>query len=164
MRYTVYTDGSCLKNPGGPGGCAALLIDEESNKRMLTASFKHTTNNRMELMAFILALRNTETEDEIAFVSDSQYAMELVTGKYKHVKKNNDLAELITRESKNRKISYDWIKGHDGDRFNEACDRAAVKAAKDTDAEIDYGYESTCVDYTVSKVRIFPPINRMTMR
>lgn len=119
--YTVYTDGGCSHNPNGPGGCAAVIINNQTKEiTEISKGFESTTNNRMEIMAVILALESISS-GEITLFSDSQYVVCTMAGEYQK-KKNRDLWERLERASKNKKIYPKWVRGHNGNKWNERCD------------------------------------------
>ena len=133
----IYTDGSCLKNPDGPGGWAFCYIPEieieNENKRVIIVSNgdKSTTNNRMELTAVIEALRfiGNDLINEYKIYTDSQLTIKCATGVWKR-NKNLDLWKLYDKYSKGIKFNFEWVKGHSGNTYNELVDQAAYKEAK----------------------------------
>lgn len=143
MKLTVYTDGACSGNPG-PGGYAALIIDESGNEYVVSGGEKATTNNRMEMIALIEALKKiheiektiNEKADVELFV-DSQYVMKGATEwihgwKKKNWKatsgpvKNRELWEQIDTLMIGLKLKWQWVKGHAGNKYNEMVDQIAV--------------------------------------
>jgi ribonuclease HI len=126
MSLVIYTDGSCLKNPG-PGGFAFIIIFENYELHFAD-SVNHTTNNRMELTAVIEALKYC-TETKITFFTDSKYVINCALNKWKK-NKNNDLWNAYTFLAKNFDISFTWIKGHSGNYYNELVDKMANTQAK----------------------------------
>ena len=156
----VYTDGACSPNPGA-GGCAAMLVVGESSI-VLTAGARKTTNNRMEIMAVILAVEALTIPCAVQIYSDSKYVVESIACNkiwywrmhdWKDYRDeavaNPDLWDrLCTAIYEGRHIvKIEWIKGHaeDGEHkeFNDAVDRYAVEARKTKGAtEIDEGYET----------------------
>lgn len=141
----IYTDGSCLGNPG-PGGWAALVIDG-IKKIILRGNEIYTTNNRMEMKAVIEALKwmtahKTKTAE---IFSDSNLLIQSITKNWKR-KKNKDLWTELDKNLKNKNIEWTWIRGHAGNSRNEEADRIAVaesiKASKkDPDAKQDNYWE-----------------------
>ena len=135
----IYTDGSCLENPGN-GGWAAIIIDNESIKK-ISGREKNTTNNRMELMAPINALKNIKTNEEINIYTDSQYVKLGITewintwvkNNWKTSKKeevkNKDLWTELYNLNKSLNVKWNWIKAHAGNPLNEEVDLLAKKAA-----------------------------------
>ena len=135
----IYTDGSCLENPGN-GGWAAI-INENGNIRKISGNEKNTTNNRMELMAPINALKNINSDEEIIVYTDSQYVKLGITewinswvkNNWKTSKKeevkNKDLWTELYNLNKTLKVKWIWIKAHAGNPLNEEVDLLAKKAA-----------------------------------
>ena len=135
----IYTDGSCLENPG-KGGWAAL-INEDGNIKRISGSEKNTTNNRMELMAPINALKNIEPNKEIEIFTDSKYVKLGITewintwlkNNWKTSKKENvknkDLWLELYNLNKSLNVKWNWVKAHSGNPLNEEVDLLAKKAA-----------------------------------
>ncbi len=141
--YIVYTDGSCLRNPDGPGGYAAVIVETKSGTaRELSGGEPSTTNNRMELRAGIEALRALPHPSVVDFYTDSQYMKNAFT-KYwlRNWKrrgwvtatgepvKNQDLWRALDEEFQRRTVRFHWVKGHAGNRWNERCDELARSEA-----------------------------------
>ena len=136
----IYTDGSCLENPG-KGGWAAIILDSDYNESSISGSESNTTNNRMELMAPINALKNVNFDDEIDIFTDSQYVKLGITewintwveNNWKTSKKeevrNKDLWIELYDLNKSLKVRWHWVKAHAGDPLNEEVDLLAKKAA-----------------------------------
>ena len=148
----IFTDGSSLGNPG-PGGYGVVMKYGEKQKR-ISAGYRLTTNNRMELMAVIQALKmlnDVAKEKEIIIYSDSKYVIHAVEKKWVFgwVKKNfkdkanADLWRLFLNEYPKYNIKFHWIKGHSGHIENEICDKLAKKAAEGKELMTDNGYESS---------------------
>ncbi len=135
----IYTDGSCLENPGN-GGWAAI-INNNGDIKKINGSEKNTTNNRMELMAPINALKNINSDEEIIVYTDSQYVKLGITewinswvkNNWKTSKKdevkNKDLWSELHNLNKTLKVKWIWIKAHAGNPLNEEVDLLAKKAA-----------------------------------
>ena len=134
----IYTDGACRGNPG-PGGWGALLISGE-RERELSGAESTTTNNRMEMLAVINALRALKRRVSARVYTDSQYvrlgmtewlagwkARGWRTADRKPVK-NQDLWELLDEQAANHDIEWHWVKGHSGVPGNERCDQLANAA------------------------------------
>jgi ribonuclease HI len=141
----IYTDGGCIGNPG-PGGWAFVALEgEEAIER--NGAVEQTTNNRMELMAVIQALEfvqgyTTAAKPEIRIVTDSEYVRKGIsewinnwirngwkTSGRKPVK-NQDLWVQLHELQSSFRISWDWVKGHSGDRYNERCDSLVQEAIR----------------------------------
>ena len=126
----IFTDGSCLKNPGGSGGWAFCFIEKDKTVFSLYGAEKSTTNNRMELKAVIESLKFIENIDEnYKISSDSQVTINCAIGKWKR-KANLDLWEEFDIEIKNKKVDFEWVKAHNGNKYNELVDNLAYNAAK----------------------------------
>ena len=137
---TIYTDGSCLDNPG-PGGWAAILRYGDSEK-VISGGEKGTTNNRMELTAAIMALESLTRSAPVEIYSDSKYVQNGITkwidgwkrnGWKTSAKKpvlNKDLWQRLDAANRQHEISWHWVKGHDGDELNERCDDLAREEAE----------------------------------
>ena len=136
--YTAYTDGGCAWNPGGAGGCACIIISDEGEKR-LSEGYVSTTNNRMEIRAVILALRNIPEGEQVRIFSDSQYVINCATGEWSK-EKNADLWHALDSLAKKRSVSYRWVRGHSGNRNNERCDRMCVEAMNSEGLLQDTGF------------------------
>ena len=125
---TIYTDGSCLNNPG-PGGWGAVVMPEPGEATRLSGHEPWTTNNRMEMTAAIKGLEATPTGSIVALYSDSQYLVNTMTRNWKR-RKNHDLWERLDSLAGERVVIWHWIYGHAGDRWNHEADRLAVSAMK----------------------------------
>ena len=136
----IYTDGSCLNNPGN-GGWAAIINDNEIIKK-ISGSVKDTTNNKMELMAPIMALQEIDENNEIEIYTDSQYVrLGITEWIHKWIKnnwqtskkepvKNKELWMQLYELTKSYKIKWIWVKAHAGNALNEEVDLLAKKAAE----------------------------------
>jgi ribonuclease HI len=129
MPYTIYTDGSCLKNPGGPGGYGAVIFWEDELIEELSGGDAVTTNNRMELMAAIIRLRAVREPSVITLYSDSQYFIKTLTLGWKRIK-NVDLWARLDAAVKPHRIAWQWIRGHNGNPGNVRADALANQAAR----------------------------------
>ena len=134
----IYTDGSCIGNPG-KGGWAAIIIENKKQK-IISGSEPYTTNNRMELIAVIKSLKLVKKK-ELSIITDSQYVKNGIevwifkwkkngwmTAEKKPVK-NKDLWLLLEKLSKNKKIKWEWVKGHSSDKLNNKVDEIARNEA-----------------------------------
>lgn len=137
QEITIYTDGACSPNPG-PGGWAALIIIDGKHT-MLTGSDPQTTNNRMELTAAIEALMLVKKGRQITLFTDSEYLQKGIedwlprwleknwkgsSGKVA----NRDLWEKLIEATQNHQITWQWLRGHAGNRWNMMVDRLARNA------------------------------------
>ena len=136
----IYTDGSCLKNPGNGGWAAIININDEIKK--ISGSVKDTTNNKMELMAPIKALQEIKEKQPIEIYTDSQYVrMGITNWVHKWIKnnwqtskrepvKNKELWIQLYNLNKSHEIKWVWVKAHAGNILNEEVDLLAKQAAK----------------------------------
>lgn len=124
----LYTDGSCLSNPGS-GGWAVCIIEDNGREFYLSGNEKTTTNNRMELTAIIEGITCIKDEKECIIYTDSQLCINCATGKWKR-KSNLDLWEKFDNISKNKNIKFEWVKAHSGNKYNEIVDKLALSEAK----------------------------------
>ena len=134
----IYTDGSCIDNPG-PGGCSAILICKGVEKE-ITGGYRKTTNNRMEIMAAIIALQALKLPCNVNLHSDSQYLVNTMTKGWRR-NINNDLWDKLDSLCSSHKVNFIWVKGHTGNRYNERCDQLALSAARNA-TMVDNAYES----------------------
>ena len=135
----IYTDGSCLENPGN-GGWAAIIIDD-GEKTQIKGSKKNTTNNQMELLAPIEALKKITKGSEVQIFTDSKYVMSWITEWINNLKKNGwktaDKQEVKNKElweeldllNNEFEISWNWVKAHSTDQLNNEVDLIAREAA-----------------------------------
>ena len=151
-EVTIYTDGGARYNPG-PGGFGVIQIYQGSRKEF-SGGYRHTTNNRMELMGCIVALRELQHRDiKVTLYSDSSYVVNGISkGWAKNWRKNGwiksdkqpainsdlwaELLDLVTGLD----IAFKWVKGHAGHPMNERCDELAVAAARQEGSPVDKGY------------------------
>ena len=138
MTIEIFTDGACKGNPG-PGGWGVILRFNDQEKELKGAE-SHTTNNRMELMAAISALRHLSRACQIELTTDSQYVRNGVMlwmpkwklnnwkGSNKQPIKNQDLWQELDQEIVRHTINWHWVKGHSGHPENELADALANSA------------------------------------
>ncbi|MCT6701308.1 ribonuclease HI [Rheinheimera sp. 4Y26] len=155
MRKTVaiFTDGSCLGNPG-PGGYGVVLKYQQHLKE-LSGGFIQTTNNRMELMAAIVGLESLKEPCHVVLTTDSQYVRLGITQWLKNWKRNNwrtsqkepvknqDLWQRLDAASLKHQVEWHWVKGHAGHPENERCDELARVAANKKDQLPDPGFQAS---------------------
>lgn len=127
IESIIYTDGSCLKNPGGASGWCFCLL-EGRHEWFVTGGELSSTNNRMELTAIIEALTFLHEESCILY-TDSLLSLNCAIGKWKR-KSNLDLWERFDQVSQGKTINWKWVKAHSGDRYNELVDDLARTEAK----------------------------------
>ncbi len=148
-QLIIYTDGAARGNPG-PGGYGAILMWGDKRKE-LSAGYRHTTNNRMELMAVIVALESlTKKNIPLTVYTDSKYIVDSVEKKwldnwvrtdFKGGKKNKDLWLRYNKLAKEYSVKFKWVKGHAENTFNNRCDELATEAADGKEHLIDDWYE-----------------------
>ena len=135
----IYTDGACSGNPG-PGGWGALFIYND-HKKTISGGEANTTNNRMEMMAAIEALKHLKTPCKINLYTDSKYLQQGATSWMKKWKlnnwrrgniliKNNDLWKELSIQMEKHQIEFHWIKGHGNSEENNLVDELARDACK----------------------------------
>ncbi len=142
MKIKIYTDGSCLGNPGA-GGYAAILIDENGHCEEICGGESFTTNNRMELTAAIVALKKISEDDVAEIFTDSTYLRNAFTQNWLEnwkrkgwrlsngkAVKNIDLWTELDELISTRNVKFNWVRGHAGDLLNERCDKLAHDTAK----------------------------------
>jgi ribonuclease HI len=144
----IYTDGAASGNPG-PGGYGIVMLYKDKRKE-LSQGYKQTTNNRMELLAVIVALEHLKIEGSHVMVySDSKYVVDAIEKKwlqnwinkgFKNVK-NVDLWLRFLKVYKKHQVKFNWVKGHAGNVENNRCDELAVAAYKQPHLLIDEGYQ-----------------------
>lgn len=148
MKINLYTDGSAKGNPGR-GGYGLVLISGKHYKE-ISQGFRHTTNNRMELLAVIVGLEHLKSkESDVLVFSDSKYVVDSVEKKWVFQwvkkgfkgKKNADLWKRFLLIYQKHNVSFQWVKGHAGHPENEKCDQLAVEASDHKELLIDKGYE-----------------------
>ena len=141
MKLKIYTDGACSGNPG-KGGWAAIILDGDLNQLSISGNENNTTNNRMELMAPIMALKKIKIKSDITIYTDSKYVKDGITDWIKKWKlngwknsskkpvKNNDLWIKLENSCLKHKISWKWVKAHAGNKYNNLVDNLAVSQTK----------------------------------
>lgn len=151
QQVEIFTDGSCLGNPG-PGGYGAI-IRYGAHEKQLSAGFYLTTNNRMELLAAIVALEALTRPCQVVIVTDSQYVRQGITQWItqwmargwktadKKSVKNVDLWQRLSAALTQHHVAWHWVKGHAGHAENERCDSLARAAANQPQHE-DVGYRA----------------------
>ena len=149
MSIIIYTDGAAKGNPGNGG--YGIVMMSGGHRKELSQGFKLTTNNRMELLAVIIALEEIKKENsEIILYSDSKYVVDAVERNWVfgwekknfNKKKNPDLWIRFLKIYRKHKVSFVWIKGHADNKENERCDVLAVEAAESSNLQIDTWYEN----------------------
>ncbi|WP_036800987.1 MULTISPECIES: ribonuclease HI [Photobacterium] len=150
-QVEIFTDGSCLGNPG-PGGYGTVLRYKQHEKE-LSDGFFMTTNNRMELLAAIVGLSSLKEPCQVDLTTDSQYVRQGITQWIHNWKKrgwktadkkpvkNADLWQRLDDEAQRHHITWHWVKGHAGHPENERCDELARTAAESPSKD-DTGYQA----------------------
>ena len=147
-KITIYTDGAARGNPG-PGGYGIVMLSGEHRKE-LSQGYKHTTNNRMELLAVIVALETLKIDSsDVTIYTDSRYVADSVTKgwvfnwvkKRFKGKKNPDLWLRFLDIYKKHIVKFIWVKGHSNNPLNERCDELAVDASFEQNLPEDTGYK-----------------------
>ncbi len=146
----IYTDGSSRGNPG-PGGYGIVML-WGNHRKEISAGYRYTTNNRMELMAVIVALKSLHKKHiPVTIFTDSQYVVNSIEKKwvdgwmrngFKGGKKNKDLWMEYYGLSKQFSVKMQWVKGHADNIHNNRCDELATQAADGNNLLIDEGYEN----------------------
>ncbi len=149
-QVSLYTDGSCLGNPG-PGGYGLVLVYKQ-HRKTLAQGYRLTTNNRMEQMAAIAGLRCLGESCQVDLTTDSQYVRQGITQWIHNWKKRNwmtaskepvknvDLWQQLDTEVQRHQVTWHWVKGHAGHPENECCDQLAREAATQGPHLEDTGY------------------------
>lgn len=132
LEYIAYTDGSCDNmNQYHAGGAAYVIIKDGEVIRAKNKSLMNTSNNRAEMLAIVSATLYTPEGSRLDIFTDSQYAMNVLSGKWR-AKANLDLYDQFQRYARNLKmIVFHWVRGHNGDMYNEMVDDMAWSAYKD---------------------------------
>lgn len=151
LTINIYTDGACSGNPGKGGYGIVMKVPEKNYEKRYSDGFRLTTNNRMELLAVIVALEKLKSdENDIHIYTDSKYVVDAIEKKWLQSwvkigfknKKNPDLWKRMLPLLKTHQTTFHWIKGHAGHLENEICDQLAVKAAQKEPLQIDEYFEN----------------------
>ena len=141
MKFKIYTDGACSGNPG-PGGWGAVIFDEENNQKNISGNEKNTTNNRMELLAAIMALKKIKSNSDVVIYTDSIYVKNGISewmakwekngwrNSNKKPVKNKDLLIKLDELCKKSNVSWKWVKGHSTNKYNNLADELATQAIR----------------------------------
>lgn len=136
-RFTAYTDGSCLRNPDGPAGFAAIVRSEASGRQWeLAGHLPRSTNNRAEWAGLVAALLFVPPSSQLLAFTDSQYILNVALGRWKR-KANLDLWQVWEELQRTRGVALDlrWVRGHVADPGNERADALATLAAYNFDQQ-----------------------------
>ena len=141
MKFTIYTDGACSGNPG-PGGWGAVIFDEKRKQQNISGKARETTNNRMELLAPIMALKKIKSKSKVIIFTDSIYVKNGITdwikkwekngwkNSNKKPVKNKDLWLKLDGLCKKNNMSWKWVKGHSTNKYNNLADELATQAMR----------------------------------
>ncbi|MFL2852501.1 MAG: ribonuclease HI [Candidatus Pelagibacter sp.] len=141
MKFTIYTDGACSGNPG-PGGWGAVIFDEKRKQQNISGKARETTNNRMELLAPIMALKKIKSKSKVIIFTDSIYVKNGITdwikkwekngwkNSNKKPVKNTDLWKKLNELCQKNQVIWKWVKGHSNNKYNNLADELATKAIK----------------------------------
>ena len=153
-QVTIYTDGACDPNPGGPGGYGVVIVSG-GKKKELSDGFRATTNNRMEVYAAIKGLEALKTPCQVTLYSDSAYLVRAMKEGWAEKWKardwwrtkseraiNVDLWERLLELCTVHQVEFIWVRGHAGNPYNERCDQLATAALKGKNLPVDEGYEN----------------------
>ena len=152
-QVVIYTDGSCKNNPGRGGYGVVMQYGE--HRKELSAGYRLTTNNRMEILAAIIGLEALKEPCEVRLLSDSQYLVNAIEkgwarrwqangwmrGKREKAV-NPDLWERLLALCETHNVRFEWVRGHAGHPENECCDKLATSAAESQNLAIDEAYEA----------------------
>ncbi len=152
-EVVIYTDGGCIDNPG-PGGYGVVLL-YKGHRKELTAGFRRTTNNRMEILAAIKGLEALKGRCQVIIYSDSQYLVNAIEQGWarrwqekdwwrnrKERAINPDLWEKLLELCDRHEVRFQWVRGHAGTTENERADELARGSALGKDLGIDEAYEN----------------------
>jgi len=150
-RVTIYTDGACIGNPG-PGGYGVVMLCDDG-RRELSGGYRKTTNNRMEMMAAIVALESLENRCRVTLYSDSEYLVKAMSRGWaqrwredgwmrnkRQYALNPDLWERLLRVCERHEVVFQWVKGHGRSAENIRADQLAMQAARRPGLPDDEGY------------------------
>lgn len=154
MKVKLFTDGAARGNPDGPGGYGCVIYYEDGcgrvHTRELSAGYKKTTNNRMELMGVITGLESLKTSCDVEVISDSKYVTDAFNKKWvdgwirrgwvnsnNEPVKNIDLWKRLLNAKSHHNVTFTWVKGHAGHPENERCDYLATSAADGSNLLLD---------------------------
>ena len=153
-KIEIYTDGCCLGNPG-KGGYGAILV-YNGKEKTIGKGYRNTTNNRMEMLACIEALKELKEKSIVELYSDSKYIVDGINKGWaekweknnwmrnkKDKAENTDLWADLLKLNDKHDVKWFWVKGHSGHHYNERCDKIAKKHAESSALLIDKNYEAS---------------------
>jgi ribonuclease HI len=150
-KVHIFTDGACSGNPGNGGYGIIMQWVGKPYKKEFSEGYRNTTNNRMELLAVIVALEKLKSDQfEVTVFSDSKYVVDAVEKKWVFDwerkgfkgKANVDLWQRFLKVYRKHTVTFKWVKGHNDHPQNERCDKLAVQASQQKDLLIDEGFEN----------------------
>ncbi len=152
-KIIIHTDGGASPNPGVGG--YGVVMQKGSRRKELSAGYKLTTNNRMEMLGVIVALQALNESSEVVLHTDSKYVVDSITKRWVYGWKkrgwkksdgkrpeNVDLWEVLIALLEEHQVNFHWVKGHAGNTENERCDALVAEARKMKNLLIDTGYKS----------------------
>lgn len=159
MRHVIiYTDGSCLGNPGNGGWAAILTLEGSDIRKEISGGFAMTTSNRMEITGVLEALGRLTEPCRVSIYSDSQYVCNAISSGWlkgwvknnwirsnKKPVKNADLWKKLLPLLKTHEVTMHWLRGHAGHPENERCDKLARACASGSSLPEDPGFSSACL-------------------
>jgi ribonuclease HI len=153
-KIIIHTDGGASPNPGVGG--YGVVLQKGSRRKELSAGYTHTTNNRMEMMAVIVALQALNEPSSVILYTDSKYIVDSVTKRWVYGwrsrgwkksdgkrPENIDLWEMLLALLEKHDVEFNWVKGHAGNPENERCDLLVAEARKQKQLLTDTGYTSS---------------------
>ncbi|MCF7826779.1 MAG: ribonuclease HI [Candidatus Marinimicrobia bacterium] len=151
-KIIIHTDGGASPNPGV--GAYGVVLQKGSRRKELSAGYQFTTNNRMEMMAVIVALQSLNKSSDVVLYTDSKYIVDSITKRWVYGWKkrgwkksdgnrpeNVDLWEVIIPLLEEHQVEFHWVKGHAGHAENERCDVLVGEARKNKNLLVDTGYK-----------------------
>ena len=149
----IHTDGACIENPGRGG--YGVVLDNAGCRTELSGGFRNTTNNRMEIMAAIVALETLKEKCRVTIFSDSAYLVNAISKGWakrwqrqgwkrnkREMAQNPDLWERLLKACEAHVVDFKWVKGHGANPENIRCDQLANEAAMRSNLPADEGYEN----------------------
>ncbi|MBT6759923.1 MAG: ribonuclease HI [Candidatus Marinimicrobia bacterium] len=152
-KIIIHTDGGASPNPGVGG--YGVVLQQGKRRKELSAGYQLTTNNRMEMMAVIVALQSLNGSSEVLLHTDSKYVVDSITKRWVYGWKqrgwkksdgkrpvNVDLWEVLIELLDGHQVEFRWVKGHAGNIENERCDALVTEARKMKNLLVDTGYKA----------------------
>jgi len=139
QKFIAFSDGSCDNlNPQRPGGAAYIIFDSNNQEvKRASKGFVGTSNNRMELLAIMSIVNSLPQDSSVRIYSDSQYSINVLTGRWTATENLDQIRRYWDIcNTKNIQVSFEWVKGHDGNVWNEICDKMARSEYKKRKKEL----------------------------